>query len=460
MNAPWIHRRQPAALWSMMLLTACVGCGGSIDQPIEIFVSGDTAGWITPCGCAANQSGGLSRRATLLESCGEASQIVYLDAGGSASGTTEYQQMKLEAMLRGMQAMNLVAHNIGGPESALDPVGLARLAEKTGVVWLSANLQPAVGDFPAKRYAVFSRNGIRFAVTGVVDPTFVENSAWSAREPVGAVLETLRDAEADVHIVLAYFDEAGLRSLAQSLPEVDFIIGGPTGQAMKPAAVGPVTVISATNKGKYLSRIQLSCKGDGPCHATTIGPTEVTSSLAENAQQVENLHRYYAALAQRDFTVNDAGLVSNFRGDGADRIAGSETCTNCHANDAESWHSSGHSHAWEALVARQAHVDPFCQQCHTTGYGYDGGFVSVSQTPRLVHVGCENCHGPSAAHVANPKLKTPFLAGEQCVRCHDHENSPQFAYENYWPKIRHGPPDADKLSTSTRRDVGAETVQP
>ena len=103
-----------------------------------------------------------------------------------------------------------------------------------------------------------------------------------------------------------------------------------------------------------------------------------------------------------------------------------------------SWHASRHSHAWDVLVAKGAHVDPFCQQCHTTGYGHDGGFVSVGQTPQLVHVGCENCHGPSSSHVADPKTKTPFLAREQCVKCHDHENSPQFVLREYWPKIRHG----------------------
>ncbi len=89
-------------------------------------------------------------------------------------------------------------------------------------------------------------------MTGVVDPKLVKNDAWSAREPVAAVLEAFAETPADVRIVLAYCDESGLRSLTQSLPEVDFIIGGPTGQAMKPATIGPVAVLSATNKGKFL----------------------------------------------------------------------------------------------------------------------------------------------------------------------------------------------------------------
>ena len=32
-----------------------------------VVVSGDSAGWITPCGCTSNQSGGLLRRGSYLD---------------------------------------------------------------------------------------------------------------------------------------------------------------------------------------------------------------------------------------------------------------------------------------------------------------------------------------------------------------------------------------------------------
>jgi hypothetical protein len=431
------HRGVHAVRCSIVFLIVCVGCNfNSKEKPLTILVSGDTAGWITPCGCASNQSGGLARRATLIGQRGDAEHVLYLDAGGSAAGTSEYQQLKLEAILRGMQAMNLAAHNIGAPESALAPDQLKSLAEKTGVSWLSANLKPADGQPPSDHILV-ARGGVRIAVTGVVDPALVTNTAWVTREPVSAILEALRGVQADVTVVLAYFDEAALRSLAESLPEVDFIVGGPTGQAMKPATIGPVMILSATNKGKYLARIELSPNESRRLGTKEIGPAEVKSDLAEDSGQAANLKQYYAALAKRDFTVTEAGLVSDIDADDY-RIAGSAACAKCHAEDNHAWDASKHSHAWEVLLAKGAHVDPFCQQCHTTGYGHAGGFVSVGQTPQLVHVGCENCHGPSASHVADPKTKTPFLARERCINCHDHENSPKFVYEEYWPKIQHG----------------------
>jgi hypothetical protein len=442
MNVDWLHLRRTNGRdgWLIFFMTLCVGCSNvNREQSTTIVVSGDTAGWITPCGCASNQSGGLLRRATLIGSFDEPNHILYLDAGGSASRTSEYQQVKLEAILRGLKAMGIAAHNIGAPEAAFGAKKLAKLAKATGIVWLSSNLEPAQGDSPAKRCIVVERDGFRIAVAGVVDPALMKNTEWSAHEPVSAVLAAFRNVQADVHILLAYCDEAGLRSLAQSLPELDFIIGGPTGQAMKPTTIGPTCVLSATNKGKFIARIQLVRAGAKPYRTAQIGPVEVSSDLVEDAAQVDNLARYHEDLAKRDFTADEAGLVSN-RQRGVDeyQIAGSDACAKCHAADQAEWHSSKHSQAFEVLVAKCSQFDPFCQQCHTTGYGDEGGFVSVGRSSQLVSVGCENCHGPSSAHVANPKARTPFLAREKCIHCHDHENSPQFAFETYWSKIRHG----------------------
>lgn len=422
---------------SILAFTAFSGCSrSSNNQSLAIFVSGDTAGWITPCGCAANQSGGLARRATLIDHAGTPDRTLYLDAGGSASGTNEYHQVKLAAILRGMKAMALAAHNIGGPEAEFAPEQLAALAKATDVTWVSANLEATGGTTPTAKRLVFERNGTRIAVTGVLDPKQVNNSEWTARDPIAAILDALGNVQADIRIVLAYCDKDQLRKLAQSLPEVDFIVGGPTGQALSPTSIGPVMILSATNKGKFLADIRLA-RDNGKTRTVSVGPAEVKSTLAEDLSQLQNLKQYYAALGKRDFRVDEAGLVAHQQITGQ-QIAGSASCAKCHAQDDIVWHSSKHSHAWEVLKAKGAFVDPYCQQCHTTGYGYDGGFISVAVTPNLVHVGCENCHGPSALHVANPKRKTPFAAREQCIRCHDHENSPEFNYDAYWPKIRHG----------------------
>lgn len=420
-----------------LLLACClVGCNQSKDT-LAIFVAGDTQGWITPCGCAANQSGGLARRATLVTSASSTADTLLLDVGGSAHGTSAYQQLKLESLLQGLHQMGLEAMNVGGPETEFSPEQLAKIEQSTRIKWLSSNLLTSDGKPFGLDSLSVRRAGLTIAIAGVVDPSLVKHEQWSAIEPVQGVLKAFADSKADVRVVLAYLEEDALRKLAESLPEVDYIIGGPTGQAISPTKVGPVTIMSSTNKGKFLASLKLKSEGER-FQQLAAEIAEVKSGFAEDPTQLANLKAYYAKLAKEDFTVQEAGLVADM-GDVKKgyAIAGSASCVQCHQQDDSVWHQSKHSHAWDVLVAKSAHFDPHCQQCHTTGYGLSGGFTNVAQSTTLVHVGCENCHGPSEAHVANPRQRTPFQAKEQCIRCHDHENSPAFQFDAYWAKVYH-----------------------
>ena len=58
----------------------------------------------------------------------------------------------------------------------------------------------------------------------------------------------------------------------------------------------------------------------------------------------------------------------------------------------------------------------------------------------MVQVGCESCHGPSLAHADNEEVHTAYYAraADRCTGCHDRENSPEFQFDPYWAKIRHG----------------------
>ena len=417
-------------------LAMVAGCGRS-PRELSVVVAGDTKGWITPCGCAANQSGGLARRATLLDGLRRDHDTLFLDVGGSAIGTSQYQHTRLRYLLQGLALMRLDAHNIGASETAFSPAELRSIGQQSKTQWLSSNLLDHEGKPVGSPILHVERAGVKIDVAGVVDPMFVEHPDWQSTEPLQAVVRAFHHSKADVRIVLAYLDEKALKELASALPEVDYVIGGPTGQSINPARLGGVTLLSATNKGKFLGQLQLAKSTDG-FREVKASIVEVKSELAENASQLENLQAYYRELASKDYTSTEAGLVEATTSDGSGySIAGSQSCAKCHEPDNSVWHLSKHSHAWDVLQAKKAHFDPNCQQCHSTGYGQDGGFVNVAQSSERTSVGCENCHGPSQAHVLDPKKRTPFQAKQQCVTCHDHENSPAFQSDTYWAKIFH-----------------------
>src|ERR1700678_210001 len=68
--------------------------GDGSAPPLSLIVSGDTAGWIMPCGCTANQSGGLPRRGTFVNRARADHAVVLADAGGAPGGTSPYDRLK------------------------------------------------------------------------------------------------------------------------------------------------------------------------------------------------------------------------------------------------------------------------------------------------------------------------------------------------------------------------------
>ena len=124
-------------------------------------------------------------------------------------------------------------------------------------------------------------------------------------------------------------------------------------------------------------------------------------------------------------------------------VAGTASCRECHADDCIAWDKSPHAQAWQTLADTGAEVDSYCQQCHTTNYGIPGGFVSAQRSPDRLAVGCECLPRRVQSHVRNPEVHTVFYrrARDQCLRCHDQENSPQFDYDKYWQEIVHGEQD-------------------
>jgi hypothetical protein len=158
------------------------------------------------------------------------------------------------------------------------------------------------------------------------------------------------------------------------------------------------------------------------------------------------------------------------------KFAGSNVCADCHLAATEVYENSPHFHATESLVQLDPprQFDPECISCHATGwepqkyFPFESGFLGLKDTPELVGNGCENCHGPAAQHVAAEtgeteasdeeleelrqalRLKIVPNEGNQpgqvykeggvvdmCMQCHDLDNSPDFDFQTYWPKVKH-----------------------
>ena len=434
---------------SIVIGVACAGCekkqqaseeDGDIQEktPVSFLISADTAGWIEPCGCTTKQSGGLPRRGTMVKSMREKQTTVVLDCGGAAAGVSDYHQLKLESIMAGEAAMGLVAHNVGGSEAAFGGQTLQQLVDQQIVPLFSTNVCDASGKPIGDQVQWVSAGGNRIAVLGVMDPKF-KGDQLQVLPPQQAILNAIEAfvEKPDAIIVLAYLPRPALMKLAKLLPEVDVIVGGPTGQTISPTRVGAVLVTSSTNKGKFLVQLDYDPDRGQRFEAKVV---ELDESWTDDVDQRKNLDAYHERLAGKDFESPFTGVKKSVATamDSKDQFVGNAKCQACHVGDCQHYTSTKHSVAWETLENKFSHVDPYCQQCHTTGYGSEVGFVSIQKSPDLFDVGCESCHGPSSRHCEKPTIKTVYDARDQCLQCHDRENSPLFKYELYWPKILHG----------------------
>ncbi|WP_028844765.1 cytochrome c family protein [Thermodesulfovibrio thiophilus] len=115
---------------------------------------------------------------------------------------------------------------------------------------------------------------------------------------------------------------------------------------------------------------------------------------------------------------------------------GTEVCKNCHLTEYENFKKySRMSRSFEAIEKMKHKITSeelkSCLQCHTTGYGKKGGFVSIEITPHLQHTGCEVCHGPGKKHVEtrDPRFIRKKLTLQICESCHTEERIRAFRFK-------------------------------
>lgn len=130
------------------------------------------------------------------------------------------------------------------------------------------------------------------------------------------------------------------------------------------------------------------------------------------------------------------------RQDGASRtsslstLSGWQRCVKCHPAQAAFWEQTAHARSVQTLKNKEQQFNQDCLVCHVTLPHYDLTKIKVErlllQLPeRLQNVGCEVCHGASAAHAANPaKARTPRpQPNEQvCLGCHTPEHDGNFIF--------------------------------
>jgi len=445
-----------------------------------LMLTGRQHGYIEPCGCTGleNQKGGLNRRDTLLTSLRERGWDVFpIDTGDQVRRFGRQSEIKFARTAEALKTMDYSAVMFGPEELKLSATDLyVALTDENGKQsspFVAANVEiltPGAPD-PIKIIQVGSR---KIGITGVIGNEMAKElqSSDITITPAAAALKSaakkLQDAKCDFLVLIAHASLEESTELAKSTPIFDLVVtaGGYGEPYYKPEPIeGTKSVMLQVGvKGMYAGIVGLYDRQKEPIVYQRVA---LSSQFEDSSRIMELFGRYQTELKQTGLEGLGLRPLSH---PSTREFVGSESCADCHTTAFEIWKNTPHAHATDSIinppgrgqVAR--HFDPECLSCHVTGWnpqGFDpyvSGYVSLEKTPHLVANGCENCHGPGAAHVAaesgdsvvSPEVLTRLreemrlpldVAQDKCMECHDMDNSPSFhkenAFQEYWEQVKH-----------------------
>ena len=434
-----------------------------------LVVSGEQDGYLQPCGCTEGQLGGLGRRYDLVEKLkAKGWPVAGIDLGNliknpaTARGGPQQEKIKFDTALKALGAMNYSAVAVG-PEDLKLGIGeaLGVLLNLKSPAFLAANLKPAEGFEEAIRPSTIIANGpVKVGVTAVIEPAVFEALAdpdkatllaiRPADEAIPGVLAQLeRDSAIQVLMVQGTPEEA--KRLAGKFPGFDLVVATASfdDPDERPEVLngGRTTLINVGRKGKYAGVVGLY-PGRSPSVEFHLQPLEGKHFVEAEPMRVLIDESYPSLLKVMGVVENYSRTANSAYPAGAEYV-GAATCQACHPKTFEKWSSTKHAAAYAGLQKprRNREADAECVSCHVTGFGYNTGWVSAERTPFLKGNQCENCHGPSSLHNAEPDnlaYREPMKRtadqvnhGGFCISCHNEDNDPHFVFDEYYPKIFH-----------------------
>jgi len=425
------------------LLVACVLvllCPYTLAGQITVFFTGNELGQLKPCGCSGGQLGGLDRRYAVFSAVKSENRLI-LDTGSLVIDSSEQNLIKLNVIVQaynqlGYDIINLTEKDI----SIATQAGLLDVLH-SGFSCISPS---STGDDIAPKFTKeFTINGDTAAVTVIT----VETEEQIARLP------DLVEPNAAVNILIFNSTDAQAIEAVAQMGLVDCMLVAP--QSDEPTLENDPNarplIIMAGRIGKYVGKIDIAFQDQLTKPKLTFSSISVTEELPLHQPLVE-LYKDYQRL------LKEANLLDKFpRFVLPDNLyyTGSKSCKLCHDYEYKKWmtstqvfipslsrqadKNSRHSDAWSTLVDVNSDYDPECVICHVVGMKYQTGFITPEKTPKLVEVGCEECHGPGSEHVRTSGVARTSGPMSTCTDCHTPEHSANYAgNENqYYEKTIH-----------------------
>ncbi len=439
---------------------------------LALVISGRQDGYLEPCGCAGldRMKGGLSRRHSLIRELREKRgwEVLAMDVGGLVKGFGRQAELKFHLTENAFRQMEYQAIGLGTSDLKNRATEILSVVAGKESPFHSANV--GVFGFDAgftNSFKIVEAGGMKFGITSVLGKVWqqqVKNPDIELADPEAKLAEVLpKLAACDKRILLAHATTDESDALWKKFPQFDIVVTA-DGASEPPAHVAQVDddtiLVEVGTKGMNVIVLGLYDDPEKPYRDQRV---PLDSRFPDSAHMRDLMIQYQAQLQADGFTGLGIRKQPHYQLETHGRFVGSKECKSCHEGSYKAWKNSGHAKAFETLVEARVprQFDPECISCHVIGwhpnkyFPYESGYWSAEETPHLRDVGCENCHGPGEKHIDAEnhgdiatqeqmyelirvtKEQAQESSAHWCINCHDIDNSPDFNFEQYWPKIEH-----------------------
>lgn len=267
--------------------TAACGGGGPAEEVLVLHTA-NAYGYFDECGCAADSTGGLAKRAWVVDSLRRDAEppILLVDAGDYTGGENAYGAALGRVMMDAMEMMGYDAMTFGEWDLNQGTGYLRDLVEGSEVAWVHTNYDVVGLEEMGHRTLVVEKGGRTIGLIGLLNPSItlnpvVRDSVIVDEDIVGSArraVASLREEGVDAVVALSHLSYRADLALAQEVEGIDMIVSGHGGKSLTSAekvATG-TWIVAPGDLGRFLGRATLAFEGgeEGPA-----GVSDVTGDL-------------------------------------------------------------------------------------------------------------------------------------------------------------------------------------
>lgn len=293
-------------------------CDPGPADTLLVLHTANAYGYFDTCGCRADSTGGLAKRAWVIDSLRREDEapILLVDAGDFTGGDNAYGAALGRVLVDAMALMEYDAFTLGEWDLNQGVAYVRDVVAGHSMAWVHTNYDIVGLEDLGHRTLVVEKGGRRIGLLGLFNPTILLNPAMRDSVVVHDIVESttqgvaaLRAQHVDAIVVLSHLSYKGDRALAQLVDGIDLIVSGHGGKSLTGVEqAAPETWVAASGDlGRFLGRVELAFGDpapDGTAVAEATGGLIVMVPSLPNDPRLDPLFAQYeeerAALRQRE----------------------------------------------------------------------------------------------------------------------------------------------------------------